>query len=455
MEGVLLTIIRPQEGPQEAFLATSADIAIYGGAAGSGKTYAILLESLRNVNVQGFEAVVFRKSYAQVMAAGGLWSTAMGLFPKFNAKPKIVERAFEFPSKARIKFAYLDTPADKLEYQGSQIALLVFDELTHFSEENFWYLMSRNRSICGVRPYVRCTTNPDPDSWVRELLDWWIDPDTGLAINERSGVIRWFVKDGDDLVWFGSQKEADRRYPRDKDTPDAPRAKSLTFIKASLEDNQILMKADPGYKASLQSLSAVDRAQLLDGNWNIRATGGTVFRQEWFEIVDHPPIGGTTVVACDLASLKGSGDWTVLLEYVKHPSGTRYITDVIRIQSDPLGVEMALMRKAKSLLKGTAIFLPQDPGQAGKFQAAHFSRQFAGYNVRFSPVMGSKLERALPVSALAEGGAIKVVRAPWNKVFFNELRDFPNGKNDDQVDSLALAEERINNASIRPYVMVM
>lgn len=71
-----------------------------------------------------------------------------------------------------------------------RICFIGFDELTHFSEAQFWYMLSRNRSMSGVRPYVRATTNPDADSWVAKLIDWWIDDVSGYPIPERGGVVR-------------------------------------------------------------------------------------------------------------------------------------------------------------------------------------------------------------------------------------------------------------------------
>nr|WP_234841454.1 terminase family protein [Sinorhizobium meliloti] len=73
--------------------------------------------------------------------------------------------------------------------------------MTHFSAKQFWYMVSRNRSMSGVRPYTRATCNPDADSWVAELIRWWIDQDTGLPIPERAGVLRWFVRSDSPQTW--------------------------------------------------------------------------------------------------------------------------------------------------------------------------------------------------------------------------------------------------------------
>jgi hypothetical protein len=116
------------------------------------------------------------------------------------------------PYNNSIGFAHLEHEKNKHDWQGAQICYIGFDELTHFTEAQFWYLFSRNRSLCGIDPYMRATTNPDSDSWVAELISWWIDQNTGLPIPERAGVLRWLVRPNDQLVW-GTKQELVDRYP--------------------------------------------------------------------------------------------------------------------------------------------------------------------------------------------------------------------------------------------------
>ena len=95
-----------------------------------------------------------------------------GAYPKKTPKPQFI-----FPSGAKVMFDHLERYSDCLSYQGSQIPLIIFDELTHFDEEVFWYMLSRNRSDSGVSGYIRASTNPDPDSWVCSFISWWIGAD--------------------------------------------------------------------------------------------------------------------------------------------------------------------------------------------------------------------------------------------------------------------------------------
>lgn len=312
-------VIGPQPGPQTKFLASAADIAIYGGAAGGGKSWALLMEPLRHIANPEFGAVFFRRSTVQVRNEGGLWDESQKLYPTAGGQPKEHVLTWSFPRPgsnsgegASVSFAHLEHDKTVLNWQGSQIPLICFDELTHFSQKQFWYMVSRNRSMCGVRPYIRATCNPDADSWVAEFISWWIDPATGVAIPERSGVLRWFVRVNDKLIWADEPKDlAEHTAPNEHGALVPITPKSVTFIAAKLSDNAALMAADPGYLANLMALPTVERERLLGGNWKIRPAAGLFFREEdikhWVERPKHLHIYGTS----DYAVKADGGDWTV------------------------------------------------------------------------------------------------------------------------------------------------
>ena len=215
-------IIRPQQGKQELFLRSSADICIYGGAAGGGKTYAILLECLRHIDNPRFEAVILRQSRPQIMSAGGLYDTSKKIYPYLGATSVVTPNIqWRFKSGAKVTFAHMFYEKEKYSWQGSQIPLLMFDELTHFTESQFFYLFSRNRSTCGVKPYVRATCNPDGESWVAKFIDWWIDPETGYADESKCGKIRFFIRRNNVIHWANTWEEQQD-------------VKSVSFISAKL-----------------------------------------------------------------------------------------------------------------------------------------------------------------------------------------------------------------------------
>ena len=436
------TELKPQQGPQEQFLSSEADIAVYGGAAGSGKSFGLLLEPLYHVTNPRFRAIVFRRTVPQLKLQGGLWDTAEQVYAQLGAVANLSSLEWRFASGAVVKFAGLEHPQDRFSYQGAQIPLIEFDELVQFTSEQFWYLLSRCRSMSGVKGYVRGATNPDPDSWVRTFLDWWIDRESGLAIPSRSGVLRWFVRHGDELVWGATRAELVERFG-----PDAE-PKSATFIPASVHDNQILLKEDPGYLSNLKALPRIDRERLLSGNWNVRAVAGSYFRREWFGIVDTAP--AQVVSRCrywDRAATErradNDPDASIGLLLSKDTQGIYYVENVVKLFASPHVVEQAMRNCAAQDGPGTTIAFMQDPGSAGVNEAQATARALDGFDVRFATATGDKETRAKPVSAQAEAGNIKLVRGHWNDEFLRVLENFPVGRHDDEIDALSGAYERI------------
>lgn len=415
--------LNAQEGPQLEFLLTQADIAVYGGSAGGGKTFALLLEFLRYVTNPRFGAVVFRRTAEQIRMEGGLWDESQRMYPGFGATGREQQLDWTFPSGATITFDSLQYEKDKLNFQGAQICGLGLDELTHFSETQFFYLLSRNRSMCGVHPYVRATTNPDANSWVKRLLAPWLDKE--FKDPARSGELRWFIREGGLIRWVG---------------PETPDAKSLTFIRASIYDNRKLLAVDPGYLANLKALALVDRRRLLDGDWDI-VEGGNFFRPEWFRFVSVAPVSAASVRYWDLAASEPKPgrepDWTVGLKLSRSDDGLLTVEDVQRVQERPLGVERLICAIAE--LDGTAvpIRMEQEPGSSGVAVIDRYARALLqGWDFAGVRSTGDKAERAKPFSAQCEAGNVSLVRSPWNADFVNELGVFPNrDAHDDQVDA--------------------
>lgn len=434
------TIVRlaPQPGPQTAFASTTADIAIYGGAAGGGKSYGLLLEPLRHYTNPRFGCVVFRRNTTQVRNEGGLWDESMAVYPMVRANPVESKLEWTFPSGARLKFAHLEFDKTVLDWQGSQIPLIGYDEVTHFSEYQFFYMISRNRSTSGVPGYIRATCNPDPDSWVRRFIDWWIGED-GYPIKSRSGVLRYFVRRDDEIVWADTKEELYQKFGRGPEV----QPKSVTFIASTIHDNKILMGKDPTYMANLLSLSRVERLRLLGGNWNVRAAAGMMFQRQWFRLVDAVRPGWTQSIRFwDRAATKPSEtnkdpDWTRGIKVYKYPDNTFTVVDLRSAQDTPGQIEKLIKDTAAHDTTAVKIKSQQDPGSAGKAEAEYFIRMLSGYDVHVEVMTKDKITRAKPVSAQVEAGNFSVLRAPWNEAFFTELENFPDGAHDDIVDVLS------------------
>lgn len=437
-------ILGPQAGPQTMFMASSADIVIYGGAAGGGKTYALLLEALRHKDVKGFGGVIFRKNFTQITAEGGLWDASNKIFsqvPDAHSR-KTPKYHWRFYSGAKLHFAHLDREEDLQAWQGTEIAYLGFDELTHFTKHQFLYMLSRNRSTCGVKPYVRCTCNPDSDSWVAEFISWWIDQDTGYPIRERSGIVRYMCVLNNAIRWGDSPEELEKEY----NIPSTD-CKSVTFIASRLEDNKILMQSDPSYLSNLKAMTEVDMERLLYGNWKIKAQAGRFFKRTQIPVDGYlTQIPDDVLYWCrawDLAATdedeNGDADYTAGVLIGRRKNGRFIVADVINQQIKAGDVEKLIQMTAISDRNkygyNYRVRLPQDPGAAGKIVAKQYLNNLSGFDVKKESVSGSKQLRATPFAAQWQNGFIDILVAPWNEDYFSQLESFPESKHDDMVDA--------------------
>lgn len=436
-------MLEPQAGPQTMFMASSADIVIYGGAAGGGKTYALLLEMLRHKDIKNFGAVIFRKNFTQITAEGGLWDSSVKLYTQVPDAEQRKSPKLHWKFKGgKLTFAHLDREEDLQAWQGTEIAYLGFDELTHFSRHQFLYMLSRNRSTCGVKPYVRATCNPDSDSWVADFVSWWINQDTGYPIRERSGVVRYMCVINDVIYWGDTPEDLASNHGINPEE-----CKSVTFIASKLEDNKILMKSDPSYLSNLKAMTEVDMERLLYGNWKIKAQAGRYFKRTQIPIDGYyEKIPDDVVYWCrawDLAATdedeNGDADYTagVLIGIRKN---NRYIVaDVINKQVKAGDVEKLIRMTAISDRKkygfSYRVRIPQDPGGAGKIVAKQYLNGLSGFDVKAEPVSGSKELRATPFAAQWQNGFVDVLIAEWNEMYFSQLESFPESKHDDMVDA--------------------
>lgn len=288
------TVIRPQEGYQMMALSSSADIVIGGGAAGAGKTFSLLLDFLRSIENKDFGGVIFRRTTPQITNEGGLWDESGKLYPLTGAVANETKLHWRFPTGCKMKFTHLQYEKDLKAHQGSQICFMGFDELTHFTKNMFFYMLSRNRSTSGVKPCVRATCNPDPDSWVYDLISWWIGED-GLPDPSKQGIIRYFVKDGENMIWGDSREECElkAKYFLDPLIIEAKKkgvnidkrhfVKSITFIGGSIYDNGELLRSNPEYLGNLAAQSADEKKRLLDGNWKVSINPADIYNYTKFK----------------------------------------------------------------------------------------------------------------------------------------------------------------------------
>ena len=437
--------VRPQ--PKQAlFLSNSADICIYGGARGGGKTTGMLMEASRHSRNKKFGVVWFRRSMPEIIREGGVWDEAHKLWSwcaKFNEN----EHTLRFYNGARITFAQIQYDQSTSEWLGAQIGLLCFDQLETFSEKQFFDLLAANRSMSGVRPYVRATCNPEP-GWLCDFapektgfLSYWISED-GYADLSKIGKIRYFVRRDGQLFWADTAQELIDKYPGEQ-------PKSVSFIVSTVFDNQILLQQNPEYLASLMAQDHVTRERWLGdakrgGNWKIREKSGNVFDRNWFKVIypkDLPNEPYQEVRFWDLAATEkkiGKRD-------PDHTSGTkmRYykgknlfvIMDVVDAQIEPAATD--------ELMWGTACgdgFLcrvrwEREGGASGVRDGYNIVTKLHGFDAEGIPSQGDKIQRAKPLATQAKAGNVVLLYGEWNESFKNQLHSFPEGRHDDECDS--------------------
>lgn len=381
---------------QWAFLSERRREVFYGGAAGGGKSWALMAAALMYVQMPGYSALLLRKNHPQLAQPGGLIPMSMEWLSGTDAKWSEVKKTWFFPSGATISFGHLETEKDKYRYQGGEYSFIGFDELTQIPDTSYTYLLSRLRqtqemSDNGVPLRVRSAANP-------------------------GGEFHAWVKD----------RFIDVRHP------------DRYFIPSTFKENPHLDRDE--YAKTLAELDPVTRAQLESGDWDITLQGN-MFNPQDIEIVDKPlPASARRCRAWDLATGTDKSDWTVgaLLAY---DGETLLVEHVWRQKADPAMMEKMMAALAQRDGKHVPILIEQERGSAGILYLKHLKRDVLPRPlvvVAQTPT-GHKVDRAMLPSAMSSQGALKLLKAGWNREFLSELSQFPGGAHDDQVDVLGYA----------------
>lgn len=404
---------------QHGFLLTSGiREVLFGGAAGGGKTDALLAAALQYVCVPGYAALLLRQTYPQLSREGGLIDRSLEWLAETPAVWNSRDLRWTFPSGATLSFGHAERDANRYKFQGTEYQFIGFDELTQWrSDKVYRYLFSRLRkpeasldmnacrtcglSVADVPLRMRAGTNPGGLGG-----DW---------------VFRRFIKPWRE--WKDGGERPERR-----------------FLPSLLKDNPSLNYDE--YVASLGELDPVTLAQLLEGSWDVRESGG-MFERHWVTMVDDWPRDARLCRYWDLAATAETGsndpDYTVGALVALH-EGRWWIVDIRRVRANPGEVE-ALVRQtalADQQLGRVMIRMETEPGSSGKNTIDHYRRRvLVGFDFQGRPASGSKAERARPVAAAAYAGNVSVVNRAWTEEFLDELEMFPVVDHDDQVDAVA------------------
>ena len=440
--------IKPQAGAQWDFLASSADIAIIGGAAGCGKTFGIVAEPLRHINNAQFGSTIFRRSYPEITMQGGLLDESEKWYPLCGARLNQNNLAWNFPSGAEIQFRHLQNEQTLRDFHGAQIPLIEFDELQTFSAKMFFYMLSRNRSMSGVRGYVRGSCNPDPDSFLADFISWWIAED-GYADLSKSGKIRYFYRINDKIIWANTARELMDKFPKHAEMA---RPKSVTFIPGTIFQNKKLLAMDPEYLGNLLSMDHVDQERLLGdrergGNWKIRHSAGKVFNRSWFNIELAAPVGGVdcrfwdfAATEKDLKSKKGKEPAFTAGVLIRYTRGRLIVMDVIEERVavvDDLLVKTARADRERAFRDNARykVRWEIEPGSSSKRETRRMVGLLAGYDAGGVYPDGDKIMRAKPFAAQAKAGNVDLMEAEWNDHYLRHMHSQPDNPFKDMMDA--------------------
>lgn len=453
---------------QQLFLNLKVQEAMFGGAAGGGKSDALLMAALQYVDVPGYSALILRRTWADLVLPGAIMDRAGQWLSGTPAQKKDGGRVWVFPSGARLQFGYIQYDNDKLRYQSAEFQFIAFDELTQWREEGTYdYMFSRLR-----RPILNCRACQEPLRRVIERKpgksDLVVYKHT-LIQRKKTGcfkpkpdhkVLTQYPPSRDGISIFDiplRMRSATNpggpgmEWVKKRFVDPATRRPDALFIKSRLQDNPSLDQNE--YAAALARLNPVDRERLLNGDWDV-VESGDMFDRADFQGVPHTPRGTQYWTRFwDMAATSGGGDWTVGALCAMTDAGKFHVEHIVRFQGSPAEVEDRIKQTARIDGHGVMIRMEQEPGSAGKTVIDNYSRMvLRGYNFDGMRSSGDKATRAAALSSYVRHGHVTIKNANWNRDFLDELQLFPRGAHDDQVDA---ASGAFNFICLGPKVRVL
>lgn len=414
---------------QAKALACGADITIFGGGNGGGKTTGLMLGPLPHVHNGAFRAVLFMESLEKIKQLGGILDESRKFYPPAGGTVNKSNLVYTFPSGAMIKLSFVGEPG---QWDGAQFAFGAIDQVEQVSSSQFFAVVSRNRSTSGVRSRMFGSCNPPPDGeehWLTKLLDagGYLD-DEGYPVPEMDGVVRYFIRDGkgDGFLFADTADELLPRCEKDENGAAIP-PYSFAFVAALVGDNPY---GDPDYKRKLAILPEAERLRRLRGKWKGLNAIGIHFKEENFPLVDYRPSRvARGVRAWDNAwasskadvSADDGPDWTVA-PCMWADGDELLIDDSIRFRGGPAHLERAIHLVAELDGPDVEIRLPKDPGAAAALQGKWADRLGArGYTVVLTADQGDKLTRAQPYMACVERRQIRLCKTHRSKEVAEQL----------------------------------
>ena len=359
-------------------------------------------------------------------------------------------------------------------YQGLQISGILYDEVTHAEPEDIWWLISRLRSKAKNNPSIWLTCNPEADTWLLDYVMPYLlpigDENAGRPDPEKNGMVRWLLRVDGEIVWGDSKEDLQARYGLDK------QPRSFKAIFGTVDDNPVLLKNAPEYKANLESLPHVECERLRWGNWFVRPEASGFFKRDWVTEINEPPPKQDIVkivrawdLAGELASAAvPSPDFSVGVKMAKLKNGNYVILDVIRFRARFGDLVQKITKIAIEDGTDVEVLIPQDPNASAKAACKQLVQQViegSGARAKATPTNKSKIDRFRPFSASAQNGVIQVLKNCCtcletkqygnNNFFYGELEKFDGGRkgHDDCCDSVSDAFMRLAQSKNIPNFM--
>lgn len=460
-----IEIIAPISIKQEKYLNDQEnDIIVWGGAAGSSKTYISLINILLAAYTdKNYVASIARRSQKQMKSAGSLWSTGTKMFAPMGIGANSIELSWSFPNKSEVKCHHLDNNQD--DWQGTQCTEFLVDEAQQCNEDDVWYLTSRLRSKSHKKHQLRMTCNPLNTSF---LCDWLTKGgyllESGLPDMTMDGVTTYMVQVAGEFHWFKSDADVKKTYG----AAVAKSALKFVYYSATVYDNPYIRKFNPSYITKLENLKTVERMRLLEGNWYAKVENDGFIDSEWFIPIPRRdvPLQLPSIRCWDFAATKPhegnkDPDWTrgVKASYNKE-TGEFFILDMVGVRDRPAIVQDLLMRTAGDDGREVYQGIPLDAGQAGRvvMDAKRAELMNIGVKVLTSAARKSKLERAEPFLIALQAGKVFMVEGVFTKEHFKELENFDgkknNGFHDDIIDCLADCFNQLTGNNLIPTLRV-
>lgn len=440
---------------QSEFLGLDCEEAFYGGAAGGGKSDALIMAALQHVDVPGYSAALFRLTQPDMMKPGAILDRAHSWLKGTAAEWDQKAYGYRFPSSAFLHFGYAASYDEvSKRYQGPEFQFIGVDELPQWDEKSYRYLFSRLRRLKGAPVPIRMRGAGNPGGrghqWVKRRFVEFARHGRGTDARADIRAMRTGVGLPSPRVYY---------------SPPSPEALEIAallgrrpqraaFVPAFAADNQHLDVAQ--YRSALMQLDPATREMLEHGNWDAD-TGTGLFKTGWFKYEDAPPAGLRWLRFWDLAAtkqrpeLRHDPDWTAGVKMAFEHKGEIelggqkvaqyrvWVAHCAHFREDPGETESNVRATAESDGRACLQVFEQEPGASGKSTVHHYKTGVLfGWPVEGLAKTGPKEAYWKPVSAQASAGNVTLIRGPWNQAFVDELCALGTpGVHDDQADAFA------------------